>query len=88
MRFGINLAFTLSYFGNSEIFDVKLKSRSFAICTFSAKVFTVASPLMVEMLPHPIYFIIVLTLFASVSSLFLRKGNTFQDPQGLRQKLK
>lgn len=30
MRLGLVLAFSLSYFGSSELFDVKVKSRSFA----------------------------------------------------------
>lgn len=84
MRFGINLAFSLSYFGNSEIFDVKLKSRSFATWAFSAKVFTISAPLVVEMVPHPIAIITALAFFAGMCSLLIRKENTFKDPEGLK----
>ena len=87
MRFGINMAFSLSYYGNSEIFDVKLKSRSYAIWMFWAKVFTIASPLMVELMPHPILAIIGLTFVAGILSQFIRKGNSFRDPEGLKDKI-
>lgn len=37
MRFGINLNFCLCYFGSSEIFDVKVRSRSFAVNNYFAR---------------------------------------------------
>ena len=83
MRFLLAMAFSLSYFGTSELFDVKVKSRSFATCNFFARTFTIASPILVEVIPRPILVITCLSVFSGVLSQFLQKGNNFKDPEGL-----
>ena len=73
MRFGINLCFSISYFGNTEYFDVKVKSRSFATCNFFARVFTIGSPMIAELISHPILVITSLAGCATIASQFLEK---------------
>ena len=79
IKFWLSLCFSLSYFGSSEYFDVNVKSRSFAICNFFAKWFTVTAPMLVETLAHPIILIATLVLLAGITSQFLEKPKHTQD---------
>ena len=79
IKFCLSLCFSLSYFGGSEFFDVKVKSRSFAIWNFFAKWFTVSAPMIVETLSHPIILIAALVFLAGIASQFLEKPKHIQN---------
>lgn len=73
MRFGITINFCLSYFGSASIFDVDIKSRSFSVNNFFARLFTIGSPVIANVIPKPVLVISFLCLIAMVASQFIEK---------------
>jgi MFS family permease len=73
MRLGIGMTFNMCYFGNSEIFEAKIKARSYAFCNFFARILTITSPMIVAMIPNPMFVVALMTLFSGFFSLFLQK---------------
>jgi len=74
-KFGINIAFTLSYIINAEYFPSIVCSRVFGICNIFSRISTILSPLIAEVTPPIPMVIYVLVCFISmVASLFLTKN--------------
>ena len=86
IRFGVNLAFNLWYFGSLQIFRVKLRSRSFAVCNLFARILTIGSPLIVELVPFPMLLIAVWSLITWVISQFIVEDNRFDDDNDAKDK--
>ena len=72
IRLGTTIAFTLVYFGNSEIFPTIYLSTVFAICQIWAKSTTVFAPMVAEIIEKPIIIITILSLTAALMSTLLR----------------
>lgn len=79
LRFWLVMGFSLSYFSTSELFDVNIKSRSFAVCNFFARTFTIASPMIVQVVPKPILVISWLSILSAVLSQFIKQKDTGND---------
>jgi hypothetical protein len=79
MRFGLGQSFCICYFASSELFDMSVKSRSFAFCNFFARILTIASPMIVTLVPAPILVVTVMTIIASITSQLLQKPKDKED---------
>jgi hypothetical protein len=72
MRLGVTFAFGLSYFGNAEYFPPIFLSTVFGICNIFARMSTIFSPMVAEVVPEPILIITILAITASIIASFLR----------------
>mmetsp|Transcript_16879 Transcript_16879/g.14800 ORF Transcript_16879/g.14800 Transcript_16879/m.14800 type:complete len:160 (+) Transcript_16879:1081-1560(+) len=73
MRYGISVAFTYAYYGNSEYFQTDMVSTAFGISNTTARLSTIVSPMVAEVLSQPIILITLCTFVSSIVSFFLNK---------------
>jgi len=73
-RFGVDCAYTLTYALTSEEFPSSLSARVFGLCTISASVWTIMSPLVAEIKePVPILSLLTVCSISTVGSYLLSK---------------
>ena len=73
MRYGISVAFSYSYFANSEYFQTDMASTAFGVSNTVARLCTIISPMVAEVLSQPIILITFCTLASASVSFFLDK---------------
>jgi MFS transporter, OCT family, solute carrier family 22 (organic cation transporter), member 4/5 len=73
MRYGVTTAFSLAYYGNSEYFQTDMVSTAFGACNTMARLSTIVSPMLAEVLAQPIILITFWTLVSAITSFFLIK---------------
>ena len=79
IKFFITLWTSLCYFGTSQLFEAKIKSRSFAIWKFCSRLLTVFSPIIAEVIVYPILFISILICGASICSQLLENPKQSEE---------
>ena len=80
-RFGVDCAYTLTYALTSEEFPSSLSARVFGLCTLSASVWTIMSPLVAEIKePVPILSLVSVCSISTIGSYILSKQkNNLKD---------
>jgi ABC-type nickel/cobalt efflux system permease component RcnA len=73
MRLGVTFAFGLAYFGNQEYFEPIFLSTVFGICNIFARMCTIMSPMVAEVVPEPIILITICAIASAIASSFLRQ---------------
>ena len=79
MRYGITSAFTFSYFGNAEFFQTDMVSTAFGIWNTFARMSTILSPMVTEIMEEPIIILTLLTAISGIVSWFLIKPKNVLD---------
>ena len=79
-RFGVDCAYTLTYALTSEVFPPSLSARVFGICTISASIFTIMSPLIAEIHePVPMLTLVAVCVISTLGSYMLSKQKEGKD---------
>jgi hypothetical protein len=68
MRFAAALIFTVVYFANNEYFPTLLRGAIFAITNISARLASVLSPLIAEMMANPSVTVAVAALVTGIAT--------------------
>lgn len=73
MRASVATGFSLSYYANYEYFPTELKSTVYAVTNVFARSAIIVVAMVVEKMDRPIFLLTGIMLFASISSMFLKK---------------
>ncbi|CAI2363809.1 unnamed protein product [Moneuplotes crassus] len=73
MRYGVTVAFSFCYYGNSEYFQTDMSSTAFGVSNTMARFSTIVSPMVAEVLSQPIILVTLVTFGSAMVSFFLKK---------------
>jgi len=72
VRANVSIVFWSSYYANMEFFTPSILSKSYGLCNVVARLMAVLSPIMIEIVPHPLVIFLVISCCLFIFS-FLRK---------------
>ena len=73
MAYTLIIIFCLVYYANVLLFPPIHRSRIFAICNTVSRTFTIASPMVAELVPNPILIVVFVALIMTFATPFIKQ---------------